>query len=175
MNMNGKIDHELNYVTANRFYVQLGGDIKASFSECSGLKIDIDHSTVYFEGGVNDQQRVLLGHAKFSDVALKRGLTDDTTFLDWICDVVDPNKRQNVRRNVQILLFNQAGETQQEWTLIGAVPVAWVAPSLQAGGNAVAIEQLTLAHEGLKVKRNGTQSSGSYLGRDKWKKSFPSN
>jgi phage tail-like protein len=175
MNTNGRVNHQLNYVTANRFYVEIGGDIKASFSECSGLKIDIDHSTVYFEGGVNDQQRILLGHAKFSDVSLKRGLTQDTTFLAWISDVLDAKLTSGIRRNVNILLFNQSGETQQTWTLIGAVPVGWTAPSLQANGNAVAIEQLTLAHEGLKIQKSGTGAAPGYLKRDSKSFSFPSN
>lgn len=39
----------------------------------------------------------------------------------------------------------------QSWTLIGAVPIAWRIPTLQADGNAVAIEELTLAFEGLQV------------------------
>ena len=71
--------HELNYVTANRFYVEIGGSIAASFSECSGLDVQIDKET-YFEGGVNDQQRIFLKQAKFSDVTLKRGITDDVIF-----------------------------------------------------------------------------------------------
>jgi T4-like virus tail tube protein gp19. len=52
------------------------------------------------------------------------------------------------------LLFNQAGETMMCWTLIGAVPISWKAPGFQADGNSVAIEELTLAYEGLQVKTN---------------------
>jgi len=55
---------------------------------------------------------------------------------------------------VNILVFNQAGEIMRSWTLIGAVPVGWKAPALQADGNAVALEELTLAFEGLKVGKD---------------------
>lgn len=65
------------------------------------------------------------------------------------------------RRNINILLFNQAGETIQTWTLIGAVPVAWQAPALQADTSTVAIEELTLAYEGLKVVANLQPSSNA--------------
>jgi phage tail-like protein len=139
---------ELNYVTANRFYVEMESTIAASFSECSGLGVKIKREA-QMEGGVNDQQRILLGQAEFSDVTLKRGVTDSLTFWQWIQDVLagQPNKR----RNINILLFNQAGDTMQCWTLIGAVPVGWQAPALQADSSTVAIEELTLAYEGLQV------------------------
>lgn len=147
-NTNGSVTHELDYVTANRFYVEIESSIRASFTECSGLGVTVDKET-YFEGGVNEQQRIFLKQAKFSDVTLKRGITDDLTFWQWIEQILEPGKKE--RRNVNILVFNQAGETMQCWTLIGAVPVGWKAPSLQANANSVAIEELTLAYEGLKV------------------------
>lgn len=55
--VNGNIKNELNYVTTHRFYVEIGGSIAASFTECSGLSVQIEKE-VYFEGGVNEQQRV---------------------------------------------------------------------------------------------------------------------
>ncbi|MEG4805152.1 phage tail protein [Microcoleus sp. ARI1-B5] len=148
MSKNGQVTHELNYVTANRFYVEMESNITASFSECSGLGVKIKKET-YFEGGVNDQQRIILGQAEFSDVTLKRGITDDFVFWDWVTNTLSGSKKE--RRNVNILLFNQAGETMQCWTLVAAVPIGWKAPSLQANSNTVAIEELTLAYEGLKI------------------------
>ncbi|MEO0971206.1 MAG: phage tail protein, partial [Cyanobacteria bacterium J06639_18] len=73
---NNSTNYELNYVTTNRFYVEMESNITASFSECSGLGVKIKKEN-YLEGGVNDQQRVILSHAEFSDVTLKRGVTDD--------------------------------------------------------------------------------------------------
>ncbi len=140
--------HKANYVTANRFYVEMESTIAASFSECSGLGVQIKKET-YQEGGVNDQQRIVLGKPEFSDITLKRGLTDSMVFWTWIEAILAGKTQQ--RRNVNILLFNQAGETMQCWTLIGAVPIGWKAPSLQADSSAVAIEELTLAYEGLRI------------------------
>ncbi len=153
--------HELNYVTANRFYVEIDNDIKASFTECSGLGMTIDKD-VYFEGGVNDQQRIFLKQTKFNDVTLKRGITDDLSFWGWIHGVLNTTVKK--RLNVNILLFNQAGETMQTWTLIGAIPVGWKAPSLQADAKTVAIEELTLAYEGLKVKGSPPNIDGQQRG-----------
>ncbi|CAH2574809.1 hypothetical protein PA905_46220 [Planktothrix agardhii CCAP 1459/11A] len=140
-----------NYITVNRFYVEMESEVKASFTDCSGLGVNVKKET-YLEGGVNDQQRIILGHAEFTDVTLKRGMTDDLTFWTWINSVLSDIPKS--RRNVNILLFNQAGETMLCWTLIGAVPISWKAPGFQSDGNSVAIEELTLAYEGLQVKTN---------------------
>jgi phage tail-like protein len=158
------------YVTTNRFYVEMvdKSTIAASFTECTGLSVQIKKE-VYFEGGVNDQQRVRLGHAEFADVTLKRGLTDDVEFWDWASQVF---QKGTSRRNVNILVFNQEGKIMQSWTLIGAVPVTWKTPAMQANGNAAAIEELTLAYEGLKVGKSsgGGRSAGA---RDRQKGYFP--
>lgn len=149
--------YTLNYVTANRFYVEMESTITASFSECSGLGVQIKHET-QMEGGVNDQQRIILGQAQFSDITLKRGITDSLTFWEWIQAILEG--KSNQRRNINILLFNQAGDTMQCWTLIGAVPVGWKAPALQADASTVAIEELTLAYEGLQIN-NQTKGGGA--------------
>lgn len=164
MSKNGNITHGLNYVTANRFYVEIDSQITASFTECAGLGVQV-RKEVLMEGGVNEQQRILLGQAEFSDVTLRRGLSDDPAFWNWIAPLLAQhsagNPPKNHRRNLNILVFNQAGETMQCWTLIGAVPVGWKAPDLQADAATVAIEELTLAYEGIKVafKSNGGGAS----------------
>ncbi|MGF1536518.1 MAG: phage tail protein [Elainellaceae cyanobacterium] len=154
-----------NYVSSNRFYIEMESTIKAAFSECSSIGINIE-PILHHEGGVNDQVRVMLGEPKFESVTLKRGTTNDLTFWDWLKSVLDPSKKVE-RRNVNIVVFNQAGETMQCWTLLGAVPVGWKAPPMQASENAIAVEELTLAYEGLQV--SDQRSDGAQVhsqGRD---------
>ena len=163
----GSSSTQLNYVTANRFYVEIESQVSASFSECSGLGIQLDTET-FSEGGVNDQQRILIKQAKFDNVTLKRGLTYDLMFWDWLNQILDPSSSQtSVRRNINILVFNQAGETMQCWTLIGAIPIAWKAPGLQADSTSVAVEELTLAYEGLKVNNSSGGGAQTEVTRDK--------
>ncbi|AMW31390.1 phage tail protein [Arthrospira platensis] len=144
-----------NYITTNRFYVEMESTISASFSECSGWGVTLQKEA-YLEGGVNDQQRVFIGHAEFDDITLKRGMTNSTIFWNWMITTMS-NPIYN-RRNINILMFNQAGEIMQAWTLIGAIPISWKAPGFQAEGSSVAIEELTLAYEGLQVT---TQTQGA--------------
>lgn len=168
-----------NYVTANRFYVEMDKTLIASFSECQGMGVTIKKEA-YFEGGVNNQQRVILGQAEFSDVSLKHGMSEDVSFWDWLSIILDPSQKIE-RRNVNILLFNQAGERIWCWTLIGAVPIRWQSPSLQADSTSVAIEELTLAYEGITVEKPSMQLSGDSTqittshGREAQSAAFPSN
>lgn len=151
-----KTSMQLNYVPANRFYVYLepGNELTASFSECSGLGVNIKYNTLV-EGGVNDQRRVLLEEPEFSPVILKRGITDSLIFWDWLQTMLSDDKKK--RRSISILLFNQAGEKMQCWTLIGALPVGWKVDALQANSEAIALEELTLIYEGLRIEK---QESG---------------
>ncbi len=171
---NGAEPFGVNYVTANRFYVEIESELSAAFSECQGLGVQIDKEVIQ-EGGATDHQRVLLKHAKYSDVTLKRGMTDSILFWNWINSIVDPGIKKE-RRNANILIFNQAGETMQSWTLIGAVPIGWKAPSLQADSNSLAIEELTLAYEGLKIQKGGG-SGGATVGVERNRRTgyFPTN
>ncbi len=158
------------YVTTNHYYVEIGSSIVACFSECSGVSAEIEKE-VYLEGGANDQQRIILGHTRFSDVTLKRGVTDDATFSNWFSEIFH---KQTKRRNVNILVFNQAGELMRSWTLVGAIPVAWCTPNLEADGSSVAIEELTLAFEGLKVGKDSgggnqvTRDASGYFAQTTW-------
>lgn len=149
----GKTTNRNNYITANRFYIEMENTLTASFSECSGFGVNLKREA-YLEGGVNNQQRIVVGHAEFDDITLKRGMSDSQTFWHWIVNTLTSLKKE--RRNVNIVLFNQAGETMQCWTLIGSIPVSWKAPAFQADGSSMAIEELTLAYEGLKL----TKASG---------------
>jgi phage tail-like protein len=159
-----------NYVTTNRFYVEIGRITVAAFSECSGVSVNVDKE-VYLEGGVNDQQRISLGQTRFSDITLRKGMTNDETFAKWLSEIFDG---KNKRRNVNIIAYNQAGETMKSWTLIGAIPVGWKLPDLEADGNRVAVEELTLAFEGLKMRSRGfsgeevSRGDDGFFGTSRW-------
>ncbi|MGD1852684.1 MAG: phage tail protein [Leptolyngbyaceae cyanobacterium] len=162
------VSNAADYVTTNRFYVEIESKITASFTECTGLGVQVKKETID-EGGLNEQQRVLLGKPDFSDVTLKRGLSGNQVFWNWLSALFNPRGKgieiKEYRRNINILVFNQAGHIQQCWTLIGAVPIGWQAPSLQADGSTVAIEELTLAYEGLNITFGSGGGGASILSK----------
>lgn len=157
---NGLDTQVLNCVAANHFYVEIEEQLTACFTSCQGLSAKIN-TTLLKEGGVNDHQRILLGPASFTEVTLSRGITNSLLFWNWLQAAM--NGGPNIRRHVNILVFNQAGETMQCWTLRGAVPVSWKAAQLQASSTGIAVEELSLAYEGLVVMANTKGKGATFI------------
>lgn len=85
---------------------------------------------------------------KYSNLVLKRGMTEDPELYEWHNQWVtgDPAAK---RKNGSIVLLDRQGNEKVRWNFVRAWPAKWTGPSLTAEGNDVAIEQLDLAHEGL--------------------------
>jgi phage tail-like protein len=133
------------YINFN-YLVEIDGISRAAFHECSGIDSTID-VIEHREGGENTTPRKLAGMTKYSNLVLKRGITDDRELYDWHLNAV----RGTVdRKNGSIVLLDRRGTEVARWHFYRAWPAKWTGPSLQAEGNDVAIETLELAHEGLE-------------------------
>jgi|SRR6266550_1027014 len=128
------------------FLVEIDGITRAAFHECSGFDSTID-VVEHREGGENTTLRKLPGITKYSNIVLKRGLTDDKQLYDWHRKAV---KGQLERKNGSIVLLDRAGQEIARWNFIRAWPSKWTGPALTAEGNDIAIETLELAHEGVE-------------------------
>jgi phage tail-like protein len=130
-----------------RFYVMIEGIPKAVFTEASGLQIETE-ILEYAEGGNNSFVHRLPGRTKFSNLTLKRGMTSTNEFFRWYVQIMHG---KNERRNLAVVMYDPKGEEILRWNFINAYPVKWVGPQLSAGGNAIAVETLEIAHEGLSI------------------------
>ena len=130
------------------FLIEIDGITRAAFHECSGLDSTID-VIEHREGGDNTTLRKLPGMTKYSNIVLKRGITDDKELYDWHLKAIEGNVE---RKNGSIFLLDRAKNIKAQWDFVRAWPTKWTGPSLTAEGNDVAIEQLDLAHEGLSRK-----------------------
>lgn len=128
------------------FLVEIDGITRAAFHECSGLDSTID-VIEHREGGENITPRKLPGMTKYSNIVLKRGITDDKELYSWHLKAI---RGEVTRKNGSIVLLDRAGVEKARWNFVRAWPSKWTGPSLTAEGNDVAIEQLDLAHEGLE-------------------------
>lgn len=126
------------------FRVEIGGIQVAAFHECSGLDSSID-VVEHREGG--GPIRKLPGNTKFSNIVLKRGVTDNHDLYDLHRLCVDGIIN---RKNGSIILMDRADQEVVRWNFEQAWPAKWMGPSLTAEGNDVAIETLELAHEGIR-------------------------
>ncbi len=130
-----------------RFHVEIQGVQVARFSECSGLEFE-QETFDYKEGGLNSRLHRLPGRFKFTNVTLKKGIaTDGSSLWDWVQKTV---KGPVETHTVTITLYDLSGENPlRSWTYQDAYPVKWSATALNAEQNAIAIETLILAHQGM--------------------------
>jgi phage tail-like protein len=137
---------ELTFGLAMRFQVTLGGDINLGYWQaCDGLSVDFD-PVPREEGGNNDYAYYLPGQVKYTEVTLKRAVTKQhsPTVLTWLKSMVDADEGQTMT----IDLLGADGTSVMKWSLRNVLPKKWTGPSLNAGTSAIAIETLSVVHEG---------------------------
>ena len=124
------------------------------FSECSGLEMTIPAET-YAEGGNNGTLLKFVGRTAWSNIKLKRGVVSSADLWRWHYDFVEGKGR---RRDGVISLLDERGKTVRVWRFVRGLPVRWAGPALDAGQGQVAIEEIEIAHEGLRQTGAGSGS-----------------
>jgi phage tail-like protein len=126
------------------------------FQECSGLGVEMD-VTELVEGGRNDGIIRRVGRGKYSPIVLKRGMfygTDDRVNTDlwaWMQGILE-GKLPVPRYDGQVKLLGADGVTvMATWTFVRGLPQKVSGPSLNAKTGDVAMEELHIAHEGLRL------------------------
>jgi len=134
-----------------RFRLAIDGITRAGFSEVSGLHVETS-AIDYREGTDPPHVRKLSGLTKFSAVALKAGLVTGANALDlfaWHQAIVQGGVASH-RRNVVIVVQDEAGQDQARFAVTEAWPSKYQASDLNAKGTDVVIEALELTNEGIE-------------------------
>ncbi len=128
------------------YQVLIDNSEEAGFSEVSAPDISSE-PVEYREGnmaGITPGKQP--GILKYSNVTLKRGVTDSQVFVDWMKTV---QEGKVTRKTVVITLLDDAMAEVASWQLEKAWPTKYTAPDVNATSNEVAIESLELVCEGL--------------------------
>ena len=128
-----------------RFYVEIGNDTQAVFTEMGALQFETAVTEVE-EGGSNGFVHRLPGRTKVGNLTLKRGLSASNTLYAWYLEIL---QGEFSTRNVTVAVYDPEGEPLARWTFLGAFPVKWTGPQLTADGRAAAVESVEFAHAGL--------------------------
>ena len=136
--------------------LRLGGTALAdgAFQECTGLDVELDVQELV-EGGRNNGVIRRVGRAKYSPIVLKRGMfySGDAVNRDlwtWLEDVASGVRP--VRRYDGIVEVMSVGDTDvARWLFERGLPAKITGPQLNAKTGEVAIEELHIAHEGLRL------------------------
>jgi uncharacterized protein len=102
------------------------------------------------DGSDPNASRVIVGPTKFEPVTIERGITHDDAFEKW-ARAMQQSAGPAPRKDVRIELHDGERRLTVAWVLKAALPIKFEAPDLNAASNDVAIEQLTLAYEGLEL------------------------
>jgi phage tail-like protein len=129
-----------------RFRLEIDGIIQGGFSECSGFGSSVE-VVEYREGGDPMTVRKLPGKAAYPDITLKWGITESRELYDWHATALAGNPQ---RKNGSIVLFDYSNNEKVRWNFFQAWPSKYDGPSLNATGNEMAIDSLTLSCERLE-------------------------
>lgn len=132
---------------AFNFKVEIKSIIIGGFSEVSGLGVQIEYETLK-EGGVNDYEHKLLKGVKYTDITLKRGITD-WALWNWYQKVADGTIE---KQDASIHLCNNSGMSFMTWDIYEVYPVKWDGPTFNASTNTIATETLVLTHHGIRKR-----------------------
>lgn len=143
----------------------VGSDVlgNGGFQECSGLEIEMDIQE-YVEGGRNNGVIRRAGRAKFQSIVMKRGMFFDSSadgssdndnkgnaeLWRWMQSIIN-GERPIPRYDGIIYVKSQDNSVRATWVFERGLPAKIKGPELNAKTGEIAIEELTIANEGLRL------------------------
>jgi phage tail-like protein len=129
-----------------------------AFAECSGLELEADIKE-YLEGGFNDGVVRRVGRVKLQPIILKRGMFVpehdsyvERSFWAWLTASVN-GQLPVMRCEGHIRVSDPAYQrTLAHWSFTDGLPAKVHGPALNARTGEIAIEELHIAHQGLKLE-----------------------
>lgn len=147
------------------------------FSEVTGFELTMEPKAIK-EGGRNWGEHQRAGATKFAPIVLKRGVTSVNDLWAWF-DATTRQAYYGHRLTGEITVLGNPtltpargdgqpvpkNQTAQDnpvmvWKLTGVLPTKFKGPDLNATASQVAIEELTLVHEGLELQRPPSAGAG---------------
>jgi phage tail-like protein len=137
----------------NLFALEVPGIMTGYFTEVDGIgsENEIVETRIFDKLG-NEIVRKSPGRLKFLDVTLKRGMTSGMDAWAWR-KMVEDGKITDARTNASIIMYDQTLTPVAQWDFVNAWPSMITAPGITSAAGAMAVEGLTLVHEGyLRVR-----------------------
>ena len=124
----------------------------AAFAECDGLDMHMQVRTIR-EGGDNARQIHLVGPVTYSNLRLRRGMTRTFDLWAWFARTAEPGGYGLRSSRAVVVLLDSDGLTERvRFVLDRCLPVRLSGPRLNALTGAIAIEELELAYEALRLE-----------------------
>jgi len=117
-----------------------------AFSAVKGLGAELEVMPQP-EGGRNDFIHQLPVRHSWPRITLSRGVVRDWTLWEWY--LAGLTQSLGARRDGAIVLMTPGGTPALAWAFRGGLAAHWTGPEMSAADNAVALESLEIAHQGL--------------------------
>jgi phage tail-like protein len=124
-----------------------GKAVSASFSEMSGMKVDIA-AIIYRNGSERQAHRKIPGIFTYGDLTFKRGITGHVVFWNWILEALNGQVR---RTSGSIILLDENRQEVMRWNFARGWPTNYTGPTLNGATNEIAIDHLGVAVEDLRI------------------------
>ena len=116
------------------------------FQKAKGLGAELE-VFAYPEGGRNDYVHQLPVRHSWTRIVLERGVVQDPGLWFWY--LAGLTGSIGARRDGAIVLLTPAGLPAIAWEFRAGLAVKWSGPELSAKDNAIAVESIEIAHEGI--------------------------
>lgn len=131
-----------------------GRPAQSGFSECTGLEVSMAVED-YREGGRNDTILHFPGRVSWAPLRLRRGVVADNSLLAWLGTFAEGRGK---RRDGVVTLLDDQGRPVRTWRFQRGLPTKWSGPTFDAAKSAVALEELEIQHEGIRLEGGGAVS-----------------
>jgi phage tail-like protein len=154
-----------------KFRVKWDGNYVAGISRVGGLTRSTQVVS-HREGGDPSSSRKSPGQNDYGPITLERGVTHDLEFEKWANKVWTYGNAagqevslKDFRKDIIIELYNEAGQKVIAYNVFRCWVSEYTAmPELDASGNAVAIQSITLQHEGWERDTSVTEPTEPSFG-----------
>ena len=154
-----------------KFRVMWDGNYVAGVNKVSGLTRSTQVVS-HREGGDPSSSRKSPGQTDYTPITLERGVTHDLAFEQWANKVWTYGNAagqevslKDFRKPITIELLNEAGQKVIAYNVYRCWVSEFTAmPELDASGNAVAIQSITLQHEGWERDESVTEPTEPSFG-----------
>ena len=137
---------DVDHLGSYNFMVEISGVSAGYFKGVDGLNAEIE--VIEFQDGDDLFLRKRPGRSKFGDITLKKGYVVTNDLQDWW----DACRRGIYdRRDISIILNDNAAQEVRRWNLFGCWPKQWKVNGFDGKANDVVTEEITFVVEDMQI------------------------
>lgn len=138
--------HGAEAIVASRWFLEIDGITEGYFREISGLdsKTEVVEHHITLDKTSEKIIHKIPGNTTYSNITLRRGMTDNTTLYDWRQLVID-GKIKEARKSGTLTLVAPDDKPVAKFSFEDAWPCSLKGPAADASKNELFVEELELA------------------------------